>query len=84
MKKLCITSTLVMLGYLVVFKIVVEVMALFQYMWGIEASLSFRQLWAWQIMDGIKEIMMFVAAMLFIFLLVNILVTSYDNKKGAK
>lgn len=83
MSKLLITSTLVMAWYLIMFKIFSEVWEVFKYMWFLDESMSMRQLWALQIASGVKEVLGFIAVMLFIFLLVNILVERNKQKQGA-
>jgi hypothetical protein len=82
MSKLYVTSTLVMLGYAVIIKIITEIMWVIRQMWVIQEAMSMRQLWILQIMDSAKETMIFVGWALFIFLLVNVIVEHHKEKQS--
>ena len=82
MKKLLITSTLVFLGYVVVVKIISSAMWVMQQTWELQGSgsLSMDQVQMLWIMDGSKDVLTTVGGALFVFLVVNILVTAYGSK----
>lgn len=89
MGKIYITSTLIMLGYAVMAKIVAVAFHTYKYISGIETSLynpvetvsmSMREAWTTTIMSGIEDVMSFVGGALFIFLIVNIFVEYSKNK----
>lgn len=80
MKKLIISSTLVMLGYAIVLKIVSKTMWAIRQIWEIPLEMSMNQYKMLLIMDSAKDVLIFIGGALFVFLVVNILVTAYENK----